>query len=60
MVAELASLGRRAMAIAAELSDRASVDAMFARVRQEWGGVDLFVANAGHLAGGRRCRRRHG
>ncbi len=47
MVAEVVGMGRRAMAIAAELSDRTSVDAMFARVQQEWGGVDLFVANAG-------------
>lgn len=47
MVTELSAMGRRGMAIAAELSDRSAVDAMFARVHAEWGGVDLFVANAG-------------
>lgn len=47
MVSEVQVMGRRAMAVAAELSDRSAVDAMFARVAAEWGGLDLFVANAG-------------
>lgn len=47
MVREVEGMGRRAMALAAELSDRAAVDAMFERLRDAWGGVDLFVANAG-------------
>jgi 3-oxoacyl-[acyl-carrier protein] reductase len=45
--ARLRELGVRSLAIPAELSDRAAVDAMYARVREEWGGLDLFVANAG-------------
>jgi len=47
MARELRASGRRAMAIAAELSDRAAVDALFEQVRREWGGLDIFVANAG-------------
>lgn len=47
MVTELRALGRRALAVAAELSDRAAVDAMYARIQAEWGGLDIFVANAG-------------
>lgn len=44
---ELRASGRRAMAIAAELSDRSAVDACFDRVRTLWGGLDIFVGNAG-------------
>jgi len=47
MVAEIEGMGRRALAIAAELSDRGAVGAMFARVQEAWGGLDVFVANAG-------------
>ncbi len=47
MVAEVRRMGRRAFAVAAELADRAAVDAMYARIRAEWGGLDIFVANAG-------------
>lgn len=47
MVAELEAMGRRAMALSAELSDRRAVDAMFAKVEAAWGGLDIFVANAG-------------
>jgi 3-oxoacyl-[acyl-carrier protein] reductase len=47
MVREVEGMGRRAMALAAELSDRADVDALFGRVGDAWGGLDLFVANAG-------------
>ena len=46
-VARLAGLGVRALAIAAELSDRAAVSRMFDTVRDEWGGLDIFVASAG-------------
>ncbi|MEO7964029.1 MAG: SDR family oxidoreductase [Gemmatimonadaceae bacterium] len=47
MVGQLHSLGVRAVALRAELSDRRAVDAMFARVQSEWGGLDVFVGNAG-------------
>lgn len=47
MAGELRALGVRAFAHAAELSDRAAVDALFQRVHREWGGLDVFVGNAG-------------
>lgn len=47
MVATVTSTGRRAMAIAAELSDRAAVDQACAAVADAWGGIDIFVGNAG-------------
>ncbi|MBK6488642.1 MAG: SDR family oxidoreductase [Gemmatimonadetes bacterium] len=47
MVGEVVAMGRRAMALPAQLSDRGAVDAMFAKVQEAWGGLDLFVANAG-------------
>lgn len=47
LVGRLRLLGVRALAVAAELSDRAAVDAAFRRVVDEWGGVDIFVGNAG-------------
>jgi len=47
LVGELRGMGRRAIAVAAELSDRAAVDAMCVRLQEEWGGIDLFVGNAG-------------
>lgn len=47
LAGRLRLLGVRALAVAAELSDRAAVDAAFRRVVDEWGGVDIFVGNAG-------------
>lgn len=47
MAGELRARGVRAFAHAAELSDRAAVDALFQRVHREWGGLDVFVGNAG-------------
>lgn len=47
MVKEIEALGVRSVALAAELSDRAAVDACFDTVAQAWGGIDLFVGNAG-------------
>lgn len=47
MVASLTALGVQSLAQPAELSDRASVDSFFSRVEREWGGVDIFVGNAG-------------
>ena len=47
VVSALRAMGRRAEAHAVELSDRTAVDALFARVTREWGGLDCFVGNAG-------------
>jgi 3-oxoacyl-[acyl-carrier protein] reductase len=43
----LAALRVRHLAIAAELGDPAQVNAMAEHVRAVWGGLDLFVGNAG-------------
>lgn len=47
VVAELERLGARAWAEAGDLATREGADALFARVDREFGGLDLFVANAG-------------
>ncbi len=47
MASSLRELGVRSLAHAAELSRRDAVDALFERLDREWGGVDLFVGNAG-------------
>ncbi|WP_022880688.1 SDR family oxidoreductase [Gryllotalpicola ginsengisoli] len=44
--AALAEKGAQALVIGADLTDEASVAAMFDRVRQEWGGLDILVLNA--------------
>lgn len=41
------ALGRRCIAIRADVADPGAVKAMFARVRKELGEVDLLVSNAG-------------
>jgi 3-oxoacyl-[acyl-carrier protein] reductase len=41
------ALGVRAMTVAAELADPRAVDTAFAAVATAWGGIDLFVGNAG-------------
>ena len=46
-VSEILALGRRAIWCRADVSDRAQVEAMFARTRAELGEVDLLVSNAG-------------
>lgn len=46
-VSIIRSLGRRAIAVKADVSDRPSVEAMFNRVREQLGEVDLLVSNAG-------------
>jgi 2-deoxy-D-gluconate 3-dehydrogenase len=45
--AELKQSGARAIAISADVTDKAAVDAMIARTRQEFGRVDILVNNAG-------------
>lgn len=47
MVASLRLMGVNAFAQRVELADARSVDEFFARVEREWGGVDIFVGNAG-------------
>lgn len=39
--------GRRAVAIEADVSEEAAVDSMFGRIREEFGGLDILVSNAG-------------
>jgi 3-oxoacyl-[acyl-carrier protein] reductase len=46
---EIRSLGRRALAVRCDVSDRAEVDAAVARASEELGSVDVLVANAGLL-----------
>lgn len=46
-VAELRALGVRAWAQAGDLSDPRAVDALFGRLEQEFGMLDVFVGNAG-------------
>lgn len=40
-------LGRRSMALKADISDADAVAAMFARIEREWAAVDILVNNAG-------------
>ena len=47
VVAEISALGRRAIAVAADVSQRADVQRMFAIVEQEFGRLDILVNNAG-------------
>lgn len=46
VVDEIRRGGRRAIAIEADVSDRAAVDAMVSRARSELGGLDIAVSNA--------------
>ena len=48
-VDEIRTLGRRALALKCDVTDRAQVDATVARVVDELGGVDILVNNAGTL-----------
>lgn len=47
MVAEVTRMGRHAMRVAADLADRAAVDRAVDAVAAAWGGIDIFVGNAG-------------
>ncbi len=44
---DLRQAGVRSIAIAVELSERSSVEAMYERVDREFGALDIFVGNAG-------------
>ena len=47
VVEEIRALGRRAIAVRADVADRAAVDEMVARTKRELGAVSLLVSNAG-------------
>lgn len=47
LVAELKKAGREAIAISADVSDAAAVEAMFATLDATWGGIDVLINNAG-------------
>lgn len=50
VAAEVRKLGRKALCIGADIADPAAVTAMFAKVREEMGGLDILVNNAGITA----------
>jgi NAD(P)-dependent dehydrogenase (short-subunit alcohol dehydrogenase family) len=47
VVAQLAAKGRRALALHADVSSEAGVDAMFTQMDAQWGGIDILVNCAG-------------
>jgi len=47
---EIGEKGRRSLAIPCDVGDSRAVDDAVRRTSQEWGGVDILVANAGALA----------
>lgn len=47
IVGSIEKLGRRSMAVKADISDADAVGAMFARIEREWNAVDILVNNAG-------------
>ena len=47
VVAEIAAMGRRAVAIQADVAKRADVTAMFAAVEKDFGRLDILINNAG-------------
>ena len=47
----LAGAGNRALAVPTDVTQPAAVDALFARVRETWGRLDLLFNNAGASAG---------
>ena len=44
---DIEALGRRALAVPADLSDTASIEDLVARAKGEFGGLDIWVNNAG-------------
>jgi NAD(P)-dependent dehydrogenase (short-subunit alcohol dehydrogenase family) len=47
LLAELSAAGATALAAPADVSDAAQVDAMYAELDRQWGGLDILVNNAG-------------
>lgn len=50
LAAELRALGRRSAFATADVSDRASVDALIEHVEREFGSLDIVVSNAGTVS----------
>jgi NAD(P)-dependent dehydrogenase (short-subunit alcohol dehydrogenase family) len=50
VAAEIVSLGRRALPVAGDLTDRAHIKSSFAHIRDELGPVDILVNNVGQSA----------
>ena len=48
-VAEIEAAGRNAIFVEGDTGDREQVEALAARVDGEWGGIDIWVNNAGRL-----------
>ena len=46
VVAEITEMGGEALAVPLDLSEPGSISAAIGTVRQRWGGVDVFIANA--------------
>jgi 3-oxoacyl-[acyl-carrier protein] reductase len=46
LVGDVTAGGGSALAVRADLTDEAAVAALFDRIRQEWGGLDVLVLNA--------------
>ncbi|MBO9558385.1 MAG: SDR family NAD(P)-dependent oxidoreductase [Caulobacter sp.] len=49
VAAEIAAAGGDALAVAASVTDEAAVGAMVARVKDQWGRIDILISNAGIL-----------
>src|SRR5256712_8174480 len=47
VVDEVKATGSEALAIRADVSKEADVEAMFAEVQRAWAGIDILVSNAG-------------
>jgi len=54
--AAIEALGAPALAVQADIADPVAVDAAFGRIEQEWGKVEVLVANAGITADGLAMR----
>lgn len=54
VAAEIRQLGRRALPVVSDVSDPESVEALLARVVEEFGRVDFLINNAGATRGGDR------
>jgi 3-oxoacyl-[acyl-carrier protein] reductase len=44
---EVRTIGRQALVLQADVGDGEQVEAMFRRIREQWGGLDVLVNNAG-------------
>lgn len=50
VVAEIEKIGQEAFTIQADVSNEASVEKMFAQIKEKWGKLDILVNNAGILS----------